>query len=82
MYFVSEFELGALCKSSDAKFLICSQVNEQIAKKVSEQQNIPIICNVENMAEFAGDCDPISDLHPSAPEDVAVIGYSSGTTGL
>ncbi|KAL5256200.1 hypothetical protein ACHWQZ_G011430 [Mnemiopsis leidyi] len=78
----TEYELGALCKSSDAKYLISSKVNNQIAQKISAEQNIPLLCTVDDMAEFSADCDPISDLHASHPDDVAVIGYSSGTTGL
>ena len=70
-----------MCKSSDAKFIISSKVNHHIAQKISAKQNIPLLSNVDDMAEFSADSEPISTLHPSHTDEVAVIGYSSGTTG-
>ena len=41
-----------------------------------------MLCNVDDMPEFSSGCAPISELYPADLDDVAVIGYSSGTTGM
>ena len=53
-----------------------------IAQKISDAQNIPILYVVDEQERWTAGTDPISDLHNTELNDLAVIAYSSGTTGI
>jgi len=78
----TEYELGALCKSSDIDYLIASNANHPTAAKIAAAQDIPLLYNVDNLKDFVSGCGAISEVYDSDINDTAVIGYSSGTTGL
>ncbi|KAF7279389.1 hypothetical protein GWI33_007331 [Rhynchophorus ferrugineus] len=88
-------EISRQIVDSSSKLIITTVESYEVARKSVEkaQKRIPIICirtrqdqllprDAIDFEEVSTTVLDIPDLEPSDPEDVAVLPYSSGTTGL
>jgi long-chain acyl-CoA synthetase len=79
-------EVAYFLEDSDARLLIVHPLFEQPGRRGAAERNVPVVVagagaesadTLEEMATAA----PLEGLHPTDPDDTAVILYTSGTTG-
>ena len=78
-------EVAYFLEDSDAKLLIVHPLFEEPGRGGANERDVPVVVagggggdgSLEEMAA----ADPVEIVHPTAPDDTAVILYTSGTTG-
>ncbi|MFP6605671.1 MAG: long-chain fatty acid--CoA ligase [Myxococcota bacterium] len=78
-------EVAYFLDDSSAKLLIVHPLFEAPGKQGADEQGVPVIVGggaggSDSLEEMAA-ADPVDFPHPTAPDDTAVILYTSGTTG-
>ncbi|MAE94534.1 MAG: long-chain-fatty-acid--CoA ligase [Deltaproteobacteria bacterium] len=71
-------------QDSEARLLIAHPLFGEPAEKGAEGAGVPVAwVDGEEEGDLPAMCaaDPVSELHPTSPDDTAVILYTSGTTG-
>jgi long-chain acyl-CoA synthetase len=80
----SAAEVAYFIDDSGSRMLIAHPLFGEVAKGGAEEAGVPLVMaggeGSETLAELA-QSDPIDALHPTRPDDTAVILYTSGTTG-
>src|SRR5262245_33587977 len=75
-------EIAYIVNDSEARVVVCQQgLIEELAKAQASFDRDVAVVTFEDLQGDAGDCDPL-DTEPVSRDDIALIAYTSGSTGV